>query len=116
MQQASATHHQNARRRPGGDFLPVATRVMWALIAVAGLLTLGFTFYPEWTRLCDMRRDLAAQKEKLAELKRKCADQEEQVKLLQNDPQYLEIIARDKLDLMKQGETIFRLSSATPSH
>ncbi len=31
--------------------------------------------------------------------------------LLQNDPSYLEVLARDKLDLMKPGETIFRLDS-----
>ncbi len=32
-----------------------------------------------------------------------------EVHLLQSDPIYLETIARDKLDLMKPGETIFRL-------
>ena len=31
--------------------------------------------------------------------------------LLQNDPSYLEILARDKLDLMKPGETIFRFDA-----
>jgi cell division protein FtsB len=31
--------------------------------------------------------------------------------LLQNDPGYLEMLARDKLDLMKPGETIFRTDS-----
>jgi cell division protein FtsB len=29
--------------------------------------------------------------------------------LLQNDPEYVETIARDKLDMMKEGETVFRL-------
>ena len=31
--------------------------------------------------------------------------------LLKTDPTYLETIARDRLDLMKEGETIFRLES-----
>jgi cell division protein FtsB len=31
--------------------------------------------------------------------------------LLQSDPSYLELLARDKLDLMKPGETIFRMDS-----
>jgi len=30
------------------------------------------------------------------------------------DPTYLETIARDRLDLMKEGETIFRLESQSP--
>jgi cell division protein FtsB len=31
------------------------------------------------------------------------------VNLLKTDPAFLEIKARDRLDLMKEGETIFRL-------
>ena len=34
-----------------------------------------------------------------------------QVTLLKNDPTYLETIARDNLEMMKEGETIFRLES-----
>ena len=39
------------------------------------------------------------------------ARQTKQVTLLKTDPTYLETIARDRLDLMKEGETIFRLES-----
>jgi cell division protein FtsB len=31
------------------------------------------------------------------------------VYLLESDKEYIETIARDKLDMMKEGETIFRL-------
>ena len=109
-----APYQPNVRRRSSGEFLPVATRVMWALIIAAGLVTLGFTFYPEWARLASMKRDLASQQARLADLKKKCCDHEQEVKLLQTDPRYLEMIARDKLDLMKEGETIFRLGSSQP--
>jgi cell division protein FtsB len=112
MVHSAAIHQTNVRRRSGGEFLTVATRVMWALIIAALFLTIGFWFYPEWTRLASMKRDLAVQQERLANLKRKSTQHEQEVKLLQTDPQYLEIIAREKLDLMKDGETIFRLSSA----
>ncbi|MEY2504477.1 MAG: Septum formation initiator, partial [Verrucomicrobiota bacterium] len=37
------------------------------------------------------------------------ARQTREVNLLKTDPTYLETIARDRLDLMKEGETIFRL-------
>ena len=114
MVHSAAMHQTNVRRRSGGEFFPVATRVMWALIIVAGLLTLGFSFYPEWARLSSMKKDLAAQQERLADLKKRNSEHDREVKLLQTDPQYLEIIAREKLDLMKEGETIFRLSNAQP--
>jgi cell division protein FtsB len=105
------TNSANTRRRAQEDFLPVAMRVVWVLIVGSALLTLGFTFYPEWTRLSGMRQDVAAQKARLEELHKLAAEREQEVKLLQTDREYLEMIARDKLDLMKQGETIFRLSS-----
>src|SRR2546423_562632 len=38
--------------------------------------------------------------------------QTREVNLLKTDPAYLETIARDRLDLMKEGETIFRIESA----
>ena len=39
------------------------------------------------------------------------ARQTREVTLLKTDPTYLETIARDRLDLMKEGETIFRLEA-----
>jgi len=56
MVHGATIHQTNVRRRSGGNF-SVATRVMWALIITAGMMTLGFTFYPEWARLDSMRRD-----------------------------------------------------------
>ena len=106
--------HAAARRHRQSEFLRNAVRVMWSLIAAVVLLLAGFTFYPEWTRLSDMKKDLAAQKAKLEELKKTTEGREREVQLLQNDPHYLEMIARDRLDMMKEGETIFRLSSAKP--
>ena len=35
-----------------------------------------------------------------------------EINWLKTDPTYLETIARDRLDLMKEGETIFRLEPA----
>ena len=99
------------RRRAQGDYLPVAMRVLWTLIVVSALLTAGFTFYPEWIRLSDMKRELAAQKSHLEELQKLAEAREQEVHLLQTDREYLETIARDRLDMMKEGETIFRLSS-----
>ena len=40
---------------------------------------------------------------------REAASEWRQMALLQNDPAYTELLARDKLDLMKPGETIFRM-------
>ena len=39
---------------------------------------------------------------------------EREIGWLEHDPEYLGIIARDKLDLMKPGETILRVDAAKP--
>ena len=89
-------------------------RVVGVMIAVCALLIAGFTFYPEWTRLSAMKHDLAGQTAHLEELRKSTSEHELQVHLLRTDKEYLEMIARDRLDLMRDGETIFRLSSAKP--
>jgi cell division protein FtsB len=110
----SHSSHSNSRRRSQSDFLPTAMRVVLALIIVCAIMIAGFTFYPVWTRLADMKLDLARQTAQLEELKKSTAERELQVHLLQTDKEYLEMIARDRLDLMKDGETIFRLNNAKP--
>ena len=66
---------------------------------------------------------LKMQREQTARLEQLKADIEKQrallarrtseIDLLQHDPGYVEIIARDRLDLMKDGETIFRVEPQT---
>jgi cell division protein FtsB len=89
-------------------------RVVFGMIVVCAVMIAGFTFYPVWTRLSDMKQDLARQTARLEELRKSTAEHELQVHLLQTDREYLEMIARDRLDLMKDGETIFRLNNARP--
>ena len=48
----------------------------------------------------------------LNEQKDLLARQTREVNLLRTDSEYLETIARDRLDLMKDGETIFRLEQS----
>jgi cell division protein FtsB len=55
-------------------------------------------------RVEQLKAEVAKEKEILVRRKR-------EEDLLRNDPQYLETIARDKLDLMKEGETIIRIES-----
>ncbi len=76
-----------------------------------GLVLLGLAYFPE------IKRQRAAQAE-LRRLQIEVANQEtilkhqrQELSLLKSDPEYLEIVARDKMDLMKEGETIFRIDA-----
>ena len=63
-----------------------------------------------------MRQALQKERQDLDRLKNQAAHREQELYLLQHDKDYLELIARDRLDLMKPNETIFRLgpSRSTP--
>ncbi len=43
------------------------------------------------------------------------ARHEREENLLRRDPEYVGMIARDHLDLMKEGETIYRLDPPKPN-
>ena len=66
-------------------------------------------FLPQHKRLAQSRHELDQLEAQVAEQKTLLARQTREVSLLKTDPTYLETIARDRLDLMKEGETIFRL-------
>ncbi len=82
---------------------------------LAGLLFVGLTFYPQWIHRNQLAGQLEKEQEKLVAEQLLQKKREREVTLLQTDPGYVEVIARDKLGVMKEGETIFRLDgSRTP--
>ena len=66
-------------------------------------------FVPPYKTLLQSRAEIDNLQAQVNEQKRLLARQTREVNLLKTDPAYLETIARDRLDLMKEGETIFRL-------
>jgi cell division protein FtsB len=69
----------------------------------------GVVFYPVWQRQQDMRAALSTLESEQAEKTALLEKSQREINLLRNDPEYLETIARDRLNLMKPGETIFRV-------
>jgi cell division protein FtsB len=85
-------------------------RIIWVLIITSALLTAGFTLYPEWIHLNEMKFNLAKQRTELERVQKLTHEHEQEIHFLETDRDYLETVARDRLDMMKEGETIFRLS------
>jgi len=91
-------------------------RLLTGLIFVAVILFAGLTFYPEWAHRNQLAQQLKEEQDKLRAEQLLQKKREREVTLLQTDPSYVEVIARDKLGVMKEGETIFRLDgSRTPA-
>jgi cell division protein DivIC len=103
---------------PGyGDFRARREATVWQrlnsvllfLLTVAVVLVIVSLFLPPYKKLGQGRTELENLQSQVNDQKMLLARQTREVNLLKTDPAYLETMARDRLDLMKEGETIFRL-------
>ena len=84
-------------------------RILRGLLCIAFALVIISLFIPQHKKLTQSRTEIDNLQAQVTEQKMRLARQTREVNLLKTDPEYLETIARDRLDLMKDGETIFRL-------
>jgi cell division protein DivIC len=84
-------------------------RVLHILIIVAALILLICWFLPLIKERQKQQSTVQALQEKVGRERALYNKQSRKLSHLQSDPNYLELLARDKLDLMKPGETIFRM-------
>ena len=100
-----------------GDFRARREATVWqrlnsvlrVLLAVAVVLVIVSLFLPLYKKRVQSQNEIDSLQNLVNEQKTLLARQTREVNLLKTDPIYLETIARDRLDLMKEGETIFRL-------
>ena len=87
-------------------------RVLVSLLLLAVWLVIVSLFVPPYKKLKIGHADIDNLQAQRDEQQVLLSRQTREVNLLKTDPVYLETIARDRLDLMKDGETIFRVESA----
>jgi cell division protein FtsB len=90
-------------------------RVLRVLLFVGAWLVIISLFVPQYKKMNLGRADIDNLQAQVNEQKTLLARQTREVNLLKTDATYLETIARDRLDLMKEGETVFRLETAQAS-
>ncbi len=104
-----ATGYGELRARREATIWQQMNHVLRVLLFIAVWLLIVSFFLPPYKRLQQNRAEIEQLQDKLTEQKAVLARQTREVTLIKSDPTYLETIARDKLDMMKEGETIFRL-------
>lgn len=102
-------HVVRRRRRNEPDFWHRINKVLTGFVVLAVLLGVGVMFYPVWHKQQEMRGRVAILSSEKTEKTRQLAAARRKLHLLQNDPEYVETIARDRINVMKPGETIFRV-------
>ena len=100
-----------------GDFRTAPSEGIWhslskfvlTLIVLSASVPIAYSFLPEVAQ----RKTQAALIESLkaqAEMEQmKLTRNQREENLLRRDPEYIGIIARDRLELMREGETIYRI-------
>ena len=97
----------------GPDIWQRLSKVMVALIFLCVVAAALRLFIPEIERRNQLERQAQRLEKISAEKTVRVAQLQKEYNLLKNDREYLETIARDRLDLMKNGETIFRLERSS---
>jgi cell division protein FtsB len=87
-------------------------KIVLVLIALSISVPIGYAFLPEVSKRAELRERVEQLKGELEREKMQLVRFEREEMLLRNSPEYAGLIARDKLDLMKEGETIYRLDSS----
>ncbi|MEO6846961.1 MAG: septum formation initiator family protein [Chthoniobacterales bacterium] len=105
----SAAHKTQFKKRQQAEFWHRINRLIFVLILVTICGLIFLSFYPELRRLQELRQNTTHLKQELVKKDQLLRDKTDEIQLLKNDPEYLETIARDRLDMMKDGETIYRL-------
>jgi cell division protein FtsB len=86
-------------------------RILFALLFLAVWLGIISLFVPPYQKMQAARGEIDALQAQRDEEKTLLARATREAIWLKTDPIYLETIARDRLDLMKEGETVFRLEA-----
>ena len=101
---------------PKGDwFRGFLSRVLHVLVFLAIVILLICWFLPLLRDRQKQQRTLQTLKEQVEQERTLLSKRTRKLNLLQSDQSYLELLARDKLDMMKPGETIFRMEQAPDS-
>jgi len=104
----SASYGEYERGRGAGGFGLLNRVLIFVIIVGLGIggVIVSMPIYRQSREQIARLRQLDSE---LAREKALHARRVREKQLLENDPAYLEIISRDKLDVMKPGETIIRL-------
>lgn len=87
---------------------------MLTLIVLSALVPIGYSFLPEVSKRREQLARIEELKAALQNQEMLLARHQREEYLLKHDPEYIGIIARDRLDLMKEGETIYRIDPPKP--
>jgi cell division protein FtsB len=105
------TAHARARlrKRRETDFWRAVNTGLTFLVGLGAIVAAVLWFLPELRRIEEMRGTLAGLEKELAAQQLLLAKQQREEGWLNENPEYVELVARDRLEMIKKDETVVRL-------
>ena len=114
---------QRGRRRLGGAKVPcgrflrvqttgirVLNQCAFVALVLLGCVAVALLAVPEVKKLKHLEREKAYVEQQEVEALERRDQKTREVEAVRNDPEYLEIVARDRLNLHRKGEKVFRIN------
>ena len=83
-----------------------------AILLFVFAICLLMIFLPTFTKMQDLRQKDLDYKTRISKLERENIRLKEERRLLEDDPVYLEKVAREKMGLIRAGEVVYQLTPA----
>jgi cell division protein FtsB len=85
------------------------------LIVLSASVPIAYSFLPEVAQRKVQAARIESLKAQVEMEQMKLARNQREENLLRRDPEYIGILARDRLELMREGETIYRIDPPKPN-
>ena len=105
-----------SRRRPVGRHLQARTagirivnRAAFTIFLVTGCVAMAALSIPQMRKLRSLKEELARANAQEHHVRSHKEQKTRELTALRDDPAYLELVARDRLDLYRSGERVYRI-------
>lgn len=68
-----------------------------------------FSYLPAFTKLQELKQRLKETQVEILKVKQENLDLEEKITQMQTNPEYLAVVARDRMGVVKKGETVIKI-------
>ena len=99
----------NVRGRTTG--VRILTRTALSIFLLTGCVALAVLSVPQTRKLRELKEELARARALESHVQDRKDQKRRDLKALRDDPAYLELVARDRLDLYREGEQIYRIDA-----
>ena len=111
----SAAHGHFQNSSPSEGIWYFLNRLLFVLILLVLGTIAAYHFLPEVSKRRDQQARVEALKIEVEKQRQLLVRNTRIEELLKHDPEYVGLVARDRLDLMKEGETIYRFDPPKPN-